>query len=123
MRAGAGAALLSVVFALLASSSRATDWPPSGLSCPARTVVIFAPGAAPEKAKELFPAHLAFVRAHLQAGDALVMGPLGADGGLAILPGTDWSAIGRFLDDEPFTRAGVLRILRHDVWAACAPAR
>ena len=113
----------ALALTLMASgASAAADWPPAGLTCPSRTVVIFGPGPSPEKASSLFATHLAFVRAHLQSGDALVMGPLGTDGGLAVLPGTDWGAIGRFLDEEPFTRAGVLRVVRHDIWAACADA-
>jgi uncharacterized protein YciI len=103
----------------VAGGARAKDWPPPGLSCPSRLVVLFENGPAAAKAKRLYPAHIAFVTAHLKSGDILAMGPSDS-GGLAVFRVSNWEAARQILADEPFTKNGVLKITRHFIWTGCA---
>src|ERR1700761_871280 len=103
-----------------AGKAPAADWPPPGLSCPPHLVVVFEDGPATGKAKPLFPAHIAFVTAHLKTGDILSMGPSDGGGGLAVFQSSDWDAARRILADEPFTKNGVLKVARHFIWTGCA---
>jgi uncharacterized protein YciI len=99
--------------------------PPPGMQCPQRTLVLFEPGPNWEKAGQFAPRHLAFVLQQLKAGRILSAGPLeGTPPGAAMLLASgDWSQVDALLNEEPFTREGVLKIARHDVWNACEAAK
>jgi uncharacterized protein YciI len=81
--------------------------------------VVFESGPAADKAKPLFPAHIAFVTAHLKTGEILLMGPSDTGGGLAVFQATSWEAARHILADEPFTKNGVLKIAQHFTWTGC----
>ena len=116
------AACATSILLCLTAGASAANWPPPGLSCPARTVVLFDDGPAAAKAKALFPVHIAFVTAHLKAGDLLAMGPSDGGGGLAVFRTSRWEVARQFLADEPFTKNGVLKVARHFTWTGCAVA-
>jgi len=114
------ATLASIVLLCAAGGADAKDWPPPGLSCPPRLVVLFENGPAADKGKRLYSTHIAFVSAHLKSGDILAMGPSDSGGGLAVFRASNWEAAQQILADEPFTRNGVLKITRHFTWTGCA---
>jgi uncharacterized protein YciI len=119
--------LVSTVLAVVCATStaaKAADWPPLGLTCPQRTLVVFNSGSKPDQATVLYSVHLAFISSHLRAGDILTAGPFSeAEGGAIIFRNKDWSAVEQILVGEPFTKGGVFAIARHVVWNACELAK
>jgi uncharacterized protein YciI len=115
--------VLAVVCAV-STAAKAADWPPPGLTCPQRTLVVFKPGLKSDQAAALYSAHLDFIISHLRAGDILTAGPFSeAEGGVMIFRNKDWSAVEQLLVGEPFTKGGVFAIDRHVVWNACELAK
>ena len=112
------------VFCAASTAVKAADWPPPGLTCPQRTVVVFKSGPNPDQVASLYSAHLAFIISHLRAGTLLSAGPFSeAEGGVMIFRNKDWNAIEQILVGEPFTKGGVFAIARHMVWNACELAK
>src|ERR1017187_10366039 len=115
--------LISTVLAVVcvaSTAAKAAGWPPPGLTCSQRTLVVFKTGPKPDQAPTLYSAHLAFIVSHLRTGDILTAGPFNeAEGGAIIFRNNDWSAVEQILAGEPFTNVGVLAIARHVVWYAC----
>jgi len=101
------------------------QWPPPGMQCPQRTLVLFERGPHWEKAAQIAPQHLAYVLQQMKSGKILAGGPMeGVQPSAAMLfAASDWSQVDAILNDEPFTREGVLKIASHDVWNACEAAR
>ncbi len=109
-------------FATLALAQNA--WPPPGLSCPQRTVVTFEEGPNPEKAQQLFQQHVAYLSAQMKAGKVVSAGPMAAGhSALIIFATTDWDEVQEILKNEPYTQAGVMKVVRHEVWNACELAK
>jgi uncharacterized protein YciI len=103
----------------------AQQWPPAGMQCPQRTLVLFERGPNWEKAGQVAPRHLAYMLQQMKSGKVLSSGPLeGAQPAAAmLLAASDWSQVEAILSDEPFTHEGVVKIASHNVWNACEAAR
>jgi uncharacterized protein YciI len=101
------------------------NWPPPGMQCPQRTLVVFERGPNWEKAGQVAPQHLAYMLRQMKSGKVLSSGPMeGAQPSAAmVLASSDWSQAQAILNDEPFTHSGVLKIASHNVWNACEAAR
>jgi uncharacterized protein YciI len=97
-----------------------TPWPPPGLRCPERTLVIFEHGPNWEKAAEFREPHLAYLLAQMKSGKVVSAGPVeGGQRAAMLFASKDWSDVEPILKDEPFTHEGVIRISEHVVWSAC----
>src|SRR5579884_1359990 len=95
-------------------------WPPPGMKCPQRTLVIFESAENHDKAQQVLGEHLAWVSAQLHSGRIVSAGPL-AEGNQAVIlfASKDWSDVEKLLGDEPFNREHVMKVKSHDVWNAC----
>jgi uncharacterized protein YciI len=101
-----------------------SQWPPAGMRCPQRTLVIFERGPNWEKAQEVFPQHISYILRQMKSGKILSSGPMAdRQTAAAVFSVAEWDDVERILKDEPFTREGVLKIARHDVWNACEAAQ
>ena len=99
------------------------QWPPPGMRCPQRTLVIFERGPNWEKAHDVFPQHISYILQQMKSGKILSSGPMeGNQTAVAVFSVAGWEEVEGILKDEPFTREGVLKIARHDVWNACEAA-
>lgn len=99
-------------------------WPPPGMSCPQRTLVTFDEGPNSDKAQGLFQQHIAYLSGQMKAGKVISAGPLAVGHSALMLFATkDWDEIQDILKNEPFTQAGVIKVVRHDVWNACEVAK
>jgi len=101
------------------------QWPPPGMQCLQRTLVLFDRGPHWETAPKVAAKHVAYILQQMKSGKILSGGPMeGAQPAAAILFAlSDWSQVEAILNDEPFTHEGVLKIARHDVWNACEAAK
>jgi uncharacterized protein YciI len=101
------------------------QWPPPGMQCPQRTLVLFERGPNWDKAPQVAPKHLTYILQQMKSGKVLSGGPMeGAQPAAAMLfAASDWSQVQAILNDEPFTHDGVLKIASHNVWNACEAAR
>jgi uncharacterized protein YciI len=94
-------------------------WPPPGLRCPQRTLVLFEP-AENHEAQPLFGEHIAWITSQMRAGKVISGGPMSDRKSAAMLfASTDWAEIENLLKDEPFVHAGAIKVKSHDVWVAC----
>jgi uncharacterized protein YciI len=99
-------------------------FPPPGMNCPQRTLVTFEEGPSSDKAQQLFQQHISYLSGQMKAGKVISAGPLAAGHTALILFATkDWDEIQEILKNEPFTQAGVIKVVRHDVWNACEVAK
>jgi len=97
-----------------------TGWPPAGMRCPERTLVLFESGPNWDKARQFSAGHLAYVLQQMKSGKVLSAGPMeGAQRAAMLFASKDWSEVEAILKDEPFTREGVLQMTEHVVWNAC----
>jgi len=93
---------------------------PGGMQCHERTLVLFVPGPNKEKQKELAQSHMDYMSQQMRAGKVLAAGPFtGDEGAAAVFASGDWSEVQQILNNEPFTRAGVIKVADHKVWTAC----
>jgi uncharacterized protein YciI len=101
------------------------QWPPPGMQCPQRTLVLFERGPNWEKAPKIAQKHVAYILQQMKSGNILSSGPLkGAQPAAAmLLAAGDWSQVEAILNSEPYTHEGVLKIASHDVWNACEAAK
>jgi uncharacterized protein YciI len=101
------------------------QWPPPGMQCPQRTLVLLDRGPNWDKAPQVAPKHLTYILQQMKSGKVLSGGPMeGAQPAAAMLfAASDWSQVQAILNDEPFTHDGVLEIASHNVWNACEAAR
>jgi len=97
------------------------QWPPPGMQCPQRTLVLFERGPNWEKGPQIGPRHIAYVLQQMKAGKIISGGPMTGirPAAAMVFGGSDWSQVEAILNDEPFTHEGVLKIASHDVWSAC----
>jgi len=115
-----GLVLLLVVAAALAQR----PWPPPGMQCPERTIVMY--DVVPEKAANIdkfYDEHVANLVQLMKSGKVLSAGPTEDQRGILIFNGTDWSEIEGILKKEPFTREGIMKMTGHTVWRACEAAK
>lgn len=103
----------------------ALQWPPPGMQCPRRTLVLFERGPNWEKASQVGPQHLAYILQQMKSGKIISGGPMegGQPAAAMLFAAGDWSQVEAILNDEPFTHEGVLKIASHNVWNACEAAR
>ena len=101
------------------------QWPPPGMQCPQRTLVLFERGPNWDKAPQVAQKHLAYILQQMKSGKILSGGPMeGVQPAAAMLfPAGDWSQAEAILNEEPFTHEGVLKIASHAVWNACEAAK
>ena len=104
------------------------QWPPPGMQCPQRTLVLFQRGPNWEKLpmlRDVAQKHLAYILQQMKSGKILSGGPMeGVQPAAAMLfAAGDWSQVEAILNDEPYTHEGVLKIASHDVWNACEAAK
>lgn len=113
--------LLFFVAAVLLSQNA---WPPPGMSCPQRTVVTFDEGPNASKSQELFQQHVTYLLGQMKAGKVIAAGPMAAGHtALMIFASKDWDEVQDVLKAEPFTQAGVIQVVRHEVWNSCELAK
>lgn len=93
---------------------------PPGMQCHERTLVLFAEGAGVENRKDLVPAHFDYIRRQMREGKIIAAGPFGGNQGAAmVFASSDWAEVEGILRDEPFTKAGVIKVSEHKAWTAC----
>jgi len=110
--------LLLLVVAAVALAQRA--FPPPGMRCPERTLVIF--DVVMEnagKADAVYDEHIAFLRTHMKSGAIVSGGPTTDGHGVILFSGAKWAEIEELLKKEPFARDGVMKVAGHHVWRAC----
>lgn len=99
------------------------QWPPAGMRCPQRTLVLseFAENAA--NSAQFAAEHFAYMRGLMKSGKVISAGPMEDKHTAAILFATkDWSEAEEILKKEPFHREHVLKVASHFVWNACEAA-
>jgi uncharacterized protein YciI len=98
-------------------------WPPPGMKCPERTVVILQIDPAnASKIDQFYDEHLNYIRPLMKSGKIIASGPSEDGGGFTIFGTTDWAEIESIMKKEPFTRAGITKVASHTVWRACEAA-
>ena len=99
-------------------------WPPPGMNCPQRTLVIFEQGPSASRGGELRKEHLGYLLQLMKTGKVVSAGPMQDGRSAAILFATaSWDEVEQILKDEPYTREGVLKVSQHSVWVACEVAK
>jgi uncharacterized protein YciI len=116
------------VFGLLLLTAAAAlaqrPWPPPGMTCPERTLVIY--DLVQDKMpliEKFYDEHLANLNKLMKEGKIVSSGPTDDGRGILIFAGTNWPEIEALLKKEPFTREGILKMTSHTVWRACEPAK
>jgi uncharacterized protein len=109
---------LFLLFAVVALAQR--PWPPPGMRCPERTLVLFevVPANA-SKAGQFYNEHIAWLTAQMKAGKVVTGGPTADGRGVMVFAGKDWAEVEAALKNEPFGREGINKISSHTVWTAC----
>ncbi|HEY1337208.1 MAG TPA: hypothetical protein VGF59_06845 [Bryobacteraceae bacterium] len=108
--------------AAVAVAQQPRQWPPPGMRCPQRTLVLFEQGANGAKAGQFFDEHIAYLLAQMKSGKILSAGPASSGPAAAVFTSTDWPEVEEILKNEPFTREGVMKVSSHAVWNACEAA-
>jgi uncharacterized protein YciI len=99
-------------------------WPPPGMQCPQRTLVLFEFGANAARSADFQSEHFAYVLGLLKSGKVISAGPMADGRSAAILFATkDWAEAEALIKREPFNREGVLKVTSHSVWNACEASR
>jgi uncharacterized protein YciI len=99
-------------------------WPPPGMKCPERTLVLY--DLVEEKTPlidKFYDEHLASLAQLMKEGKVVSAGPTEDSRGVLIFNGTNWKEIEGILKQEPFTREGILKMTSHTVWRACEAAK
>jgi uncharacterized protein YciI len=110
--------ILCFLFAGLLFAQESSN--PPGMECHVRTLVLFVPGPNKDKHKDLMAAHVSYLRQQMGAEKVIAAGPFTSSEGAAIVFASDkWNEVEGILKDDPFTRAGVIRVAEHNTWNAC----
>jgi uncharacterized protein YciI len=116
------------VFGLLLLASAVAlaqrPWPPPGMQCPERTLVIYE--LVQDKMpliEKFYDEHIANLTKLMKEGKIVTSGPTDDGRGVLIFNGTNWPEIEALLKKEPFTREGILKMSSHTTWRACEPAK
>ena len=108
------------LFLVAAVALAQRPWPPPGMQCPERTLVITEVQQANNgKINDFYDEHLAYMLPLLKAGKVLSLGPTADGRGVIVFATKDWSEAEAIMKKEPFTREGVMKIVSHTVWNAC----
>jgi uncharacterized protein len=109
-----------LLFLVAAVALAQGPWPPPGMRCPERTLVITElQKANAEKLGQFYAEHLAFLTPLLKSGKIVTAGPTADGRGILIFATKDWPEIEALMKKEPFTREGVMKTVSHTVWTAC----
>jgi hypothetical protein len=103
----------------MAAFAQQPAFPPPGMRCPQRTLVLFQPGPNAAKAPAVYQEHIAYVLSEMKAGRIVVAGPANEGPAAMVFASKDWAEVEPLLKKEPFTREGVMKISSHGVWNAC----
>ena len=96
------------------------SWPPPGMRCPERTLVISEFGENGANAARFREEHMSYMAGLMKSGKVILAGPMGDQQSAAILFATkDWSEAEALLKNEPFHREHVLKVASHKIWTAC----
>jgi uncharacterized protein YciI len=109
-----------LLFLVAAAAFAQRPWPPPGMQCPQRILVIMElqqEGAS--KINELYDQHIAYLVPLLKSGKLVSAGPTADNRGILIFATKEWSEAEEILKEEPFTQAGVMKVASHTVWNAC----
>lgn len=107
--------------AFVAAAQR--PWPPPGMRCPERTLVLFkSDPASVSKMNQFYDEHVSYMLPLMKSGKIISAGPTNDGGAVVILATRDWAEAEALLNKEPFTREGITRIASHTVWNACEAA-
>jgi uncharacterized protein YciI len=99
-------------------------WPPPGMQCPERTLVITEVQLSNEdKINKLYGEHLAYIVPLLKAGKVISAGPTADGRGVLVFATKEWSEVETIMNNEPFMREGLMKIASHTVWNACEAAK
>lgn len=98
-------------------------WPPRGMQCPQRTLVLFE-FANTAKSADFSQEHFAYMLELMKSGKVISAGPMADGKSAAILfAAKDWAEVEEMIKKEPFNREGVLKVTNHSVWTACEASR
>jgi uncharacterized protein YciI len=113
-----------LLFLVAAVALAQRPWPPPGMRCPERTLVITdLVQANASKINEFYDEHIAFLVPLLKSGKIISAGPTDDGRGVLLFGTKDWTEVEAILKKEPFTREGVMKIVSHSVWKACEAAK
>jgi uncharacterized protein YciI len=99
-------------------------WPPPGMQCPQRTLVIVEmPQENTAKIDRFYDEHIAFLLPLLKSGKVLSAGPTTDGRGAIVYASADWNEVETLMKKEPFNREGITRVVSHTVWNACEAAK
>jgi uncharacterized protein YciI len=109
-----------LLFLVAAVALAQRPWPPPGMQCPQRIVVIteVQPDSS-AKINEFYDQHLAYILPFMKSGKVLSAGPTSDSRGVIVFATKDWAEAEEIMKKEPFTREGVMKIASHIVWNAC----
>jgi uncharacterized protein YciI len=111
-----------LIFLVAAAAFAQRPWPPPGMKCPERTVVVIKITDA-SKINEFYDEHLAYLLPLMKSGKILSAGPSDDGNGVIVYSTTDWAEVESLMKKEPFTREGVTQVVSHVVWRACEAAK
>jgi len=113
-----------LLFLVAAVALAQRPWPPPGLQCPGRTLLITdLDQANSSKINTFYDEHLAFLVPLLKSGKIISAGPTDDGRGVLIFGTKDWTEVEALMKKEPFTREGVMKVVSHTVWNACEAAK
>jgi len=113
-----------LLFLVAAVALAQRPWPPPGLQCPERTMLLTELDQAnAAKMNTVYDEHLAFLLPLLKSGKIISAGPTDDGRGVLVLGTKDWAEVDAIMKKEPFTREGVMKIVSHTVWNACEAAK
>ncbi len=108
-----------LLFLVAAVALAQRPWPPPGLQCPERTLVITDIQQDPSRINEFYDQHLAYIRPLMKSGKIISAGPTGDGRGVILFGTADWAEAEAIMKNEPFTREGIMKIASHTTWRAC----
>ena len=109
----------TMLFVLAAAALAQRPWPPPGLRCPERTLVLYE--VQPSNASRmsgLFDEHTAYLVEHMKAGRIVAAGKT-EKGGAAIFSSKDWLEVEGIINKDPYVREHIAAVASHTVWNAC----
>src|SRR3954462_11716736 len=111
-----------LIFLVAAVALAQRPWPPPGMKCPERTLVLLKV-TDPSKINQFYDEHLAYLLPLMNSGKILSAGPTDDNNGAIVYASADWPEVEAMMKKEPFTREGVTKVVAHSVWRACEAAK
>src|SRR5581483_9916986 len=112
-----------VIFLAAAAALAQRPWPPPGMQCPQRTLVVVEVSPDAEKLNRFYDEHIAHLVPMMKSGKVVSGGPTADGRGVLVYASTDWAEVEAAMKKEPFTREGVTKVVSHTVWNACEAAK